>query len=300
MDGAKEYWLEVVGASAARLPVDLSECGNEVRYAETLSRSLDEEWTGLLLRETPRAYHTRVDEALLTALAESLREWSGERRLLLEVEGHGREDVLGEEADLSRTVGWFTSLYPVALELPDGGGIGEKLMSVKERLRGAPHRGMSYGLLRYLSGEEGLRERLGGGMKAEVVFNYLGQFADEGEEAPWELSWEYVGEEQSEEEERGHLLEVVCWVSGGRLTVNWTWCKGRHLRETIERVAEGFENALRELIKHCCSQRNSYFTPSDLGERESLNLKQNDIDEINRVVQDIMLGTPPIKHKAID
>ncbi len=91
----------------------------------------------------------------------------------MDLEGHGREDLF-EGVDLSRTAGWFTTIYPVVLRLDAGVGPGEALKAIKEQLRGVPHRGIGYGLLRYLRGGEA-SERLATLPAAEVSFNYLGQ-----------------------------------------------------------------------------------------------------------------------------
>jgi non-ribosomal peptide synthase protein (TIGR01720 family) len=290
VDGSRAYWLAEERREAPRLPLDLEDGANDAGSAETLTTRLSKEQTDALLRETPRAYHTQINDVLLTALMESWREWSGERRLLLDLEGHGREDLLpGLECDLSGTVGWFTSIYPVVLELPASVDAGDKLKAIKEQLRKTPDRGLSYGLLRYLRGDGELKRRLEELPQAEVLFNYLGQFegASEGEELG-SLSWERAGEEQSRDGERAHLLEINGHVSEGRLSMSWTWSVNRHRRETIERLAEGFQRALLVLIAHCRSRKYSSFTLSDLRAFESESLNQKDIDEINRVIHEIV------------
>ncbi len=128
--------------------------------------------THTLLKEAPAAYRTQVQDVLLTALARALTEWSGNDRVLIHLEGHGREDA-SNEFDLSRTVGWFTSLYPVALDAH--GETGDALKRVKETLRAIPHRGIGYGALKY-HGTPDQQAALARIEPAQVVFNYLGQF----------------------------------------------------------------------------------------------------------------------------
>ena len=133
-----------------------------------------EEETLAVLQDVPRLYHTQINDVLLTALAQAFACWTGQRSLYLDLEGHGREDVL-PGIDIPRTVGWFTSLFPVRLELGPVQHVGEELKAVKEELRRLPHRGMSYGVLRYLSDNPAIRQALEALPPAEISFNYLGQ-----------------------------------------------------------------------------------------------------------------------------
>ena len=108
---------------------------------------------------------------LLAALGQALTAWTGRDSALIALEGHGREDVI-QDADLSRTVGWFTTEFPVALHLPPGLGWGEALKSVKEQLRAVPRRGLSYGALRYLGADGPPAAVLRDGPQPQISFNY--------------------------------------------------------------------------------------------------------------------------------
>ncbi|HYN84226.1 MAG TPA: amino acid adenylation domain-containing protein, partial [Pyrinomonadaceae bacterium] len=145
-----EYWRGVAGANTGRLRVDRPEGGNSVASAKTVTVSLDAETTSALLVEAPKAYNTQVNDLLLTALAASLAARGGSPTLLVDLEGHGREDLF-DGVDLSRTVGWFTSVFPVVLDAGASDEPGAALKAVKEHLRMIPSRGVGYGLLRYLS-----------------------------------------------------------------------------------------------------------------------------------------------------
>src|SRR6185312_2598708 len=127
-----------------------------------------------LLQEVPGRYQTQITEVLVTGLVEAVWKWSGERLVRLALEGHGREAVLGGELDVTRTVGWFTTLYPVVVDLRQVYERGAALKAVKEQVRRIPQRGIGYGVLRYLGEEVGakLKEQ----EEAELSFNYLGQF----------------------------------------------------------------------------------------------------------------------------
>ena len=171
-DSERDYWMSVPSAPVARAPLDFADRGpNNEASSDTVAVRLGPELTRRLLQQVPRAYGTQINDALLTALTRASATWMGGERFLVDLEGHGREDI-GEDVDLSRTVGWFTTVFPVELELPRGASLADSIRSVKEKLRSVPRKGLGYGTLRYLSREAGLAER----PRAEIVFNYLGQF----------------------------------------------------------------------------------------------------------------------------
>ena len=158
---------------------------------------LSREQTRGLLQEVPEVYHTQINEVLLAALGRAWLQWSGSEQVVVEVEGHGREEVVAG-VDLTRTVGWFTSLYPVVLRTEAGEGVATVLKRVKEQLRGVPERGIGYGLLVELNEEETVREELE--VQSEVSFNYLGQFDQVlGAEGQWQAAVESVGAVSGEE-----------------------------------------------------------------------------------------------------
>ncbi len=94
---------------------------------------------------------------------------------MLDLEGHGREPLGEETVDVSRTVGWFTTIFPVRLEVRTSAGPGEALKAVKEQLRRIPNRGLGYGLLRYMTHDATIERQLRTCGRADLVFNYLGQ-----------------------------------------------------------------------------------------------------------------------------
>src|SRR5205823_864743 len=201
--------------------------------ARIVSTVLGEDETRALLNEVPAAYRTQIQDALLTAVVEAVSDWTGDDEVVLDLEGHGREDLF-EGADLSRTVGWFTTMYPVRLRRTRGGA-GEALKAVKEQLRRVPQRGIGYGVLRYLGGEA--LETV-----AEVSFNYLGQFDQARAEAGlFETAAEGTGSWQAEDRRRAHLIEVNGLVSGGRLRVDWSYSEAVHERGTVQVLAQRFE-----------------------------------------------------------
>jgi non-ribosomal peptide synthase protein (TIGR01720 family) len=271
------YWLSVTRRGIAKLPVDFPDGANTEASMRSVRASLDAEETRALLQDVPAAYGTEINDALLAALAQVLAWWTGSEILLVDLEGHGREDIF-EEIDLSRTVGWFTAIYPVRLELRGDDRPGEMLKTVKEQLRRVPNRGIGYGLLRYLSDEVEIRKQLRAQPRAEVVFNYLGQF-DQTLEASARLrpAPEEQGPERSPRGRRTHLLEISSSILVGQMQMEWRYSDNLHQRGTIEALAQQFIWVLRALIAHCQSAEAGGYTPSDFVD---VNLNQEEIEAL--------------------
>jgi amino acid adenylation domain-containing protein/non-ribosomal peptide synthase protein (TIGR01720 family) len=235
---------------------------NTEASASTWKVSLTAEETQTLLQQIPAAYNTQINDILLTALARAWSVWSGSRVLFTNLEGHGRENLFGD-LDLSRTVGWFTSIFPVRLELSEVTAVwqpGETLKYVKEQLRQIPQRGIGYGILRYLSQDSDLRSR----PEPLIVFNYLGQFDQvvAGSEI-FRFASEFTGPWHSLKQRRRYELEVNSMVMDSRLEVSWTYSQNLHSADAIRALAGEFLDALRTVIVHCQSVQAGGRTPSD-------------------------------------
>ncbi|HEX7243015.1 MAG TPA: condensation domain-containing protein, partial [Longimicrobiaceae bacterium] len=259
----RDFWTRAAEVPGAPLPVDLPGSAGTEGGVRTVTVSLTTEATRALLQEVPQAYRTQINDVLLAALVRAFAGWTGERSLLVDLEGHGREDLF-EGVDLTRTVGWFTSIFPVRLEADPAADPGETIRSVKEQLRAVPGKGIGYGLLRYLSGDAELAERLAAAPRAEVAFNYLGQWdAGTPGEPLFRMTREPAGPSRAPANPRRHLLEVNAAVGGGELRVSWTYGTETHREETVRALAGRYTDALRELIEHCRSAGAGGYTPSD-------------------------------------
>jgi amino acid adenylation domain-containing protein/thioester reductase-like protein/non-ribosomal peptide synthase protein (TIGR01720 family) len=243
-----DYWLAAPRTQVSRLLVDYPGGANTVASARTVSVVLSVDETRALLQEVPAAYRTQINDVLLTALVRAFARWTGARSLLVDLEGHGREPLF-DDVDLSRTVGWFTTLFPVLLDLAEASDAREALQSVREQLRGIPHRGIGYGMLRYLSEDTEIVEKMRALPQAEVSFNYLGQLDQVlPESALFGSVRESWGLFQSQQGSRSYLLDVNGFVAGGQLQLVWTYSENLHRRSTIESLAQSFMEELRLLI----------------------------------------------------
>ncbi|KAB8334004.1 hypothetical protein SD80_010930 [Scytonema tolypothrichoides VB-61278] len=272
----RDFWLLQSKQPVANIPVDNSGGANIEASARTVSVSLSVEETRALLQEVPKAYNTQINDALLTALAQVLANWTQSSHVLFNLEGHGREDFL-DSVNVSRTVGWFTTIFPVVVQLATDHP-GEALKSIKEQLRRIPSQGISYGWLRYLLEDAEITAQLQAQPKAQVVFNHLGQFDGVVQTSGiFKLAGESSGPSRSPHNRRSHLLEVNTMIIGAVLRVDWTYSENLHHSSTIESVAHEFLQALRELLAHCLAPDAGGYTPTDF---PAAGLSQTDLDEL--------------------
>ncbi|MBP2319885.1 amino acid adenylation domain-containing protein/non-ribosomal peptide synthase protein (TIGR01720 family) [Kibdelosporangium banguiense] len=250
------YWQGTTAPEG--LPVDLAG-DNTVESVRSVSVRLDHSETDALLHQVPGAYRTQVNDVLLSALGRALSTWTGHDSVLIDMEGHGREEVLGN-LDISRTVGWFTSQFPFALSMPGGSpGWGEVIKSVKEQLRAVPNKGMSYGALRYLSTRD-----LSGSAEPQISFNYHGQWeVAQAQDGLYRARHAGVGQDMDPRNSRTHLLDVVGVVQNGELELTWLYSSQVHEEATVRRLAEDTAKALREIVTHCAMPGAGGRTPSD-------------------------------------
>ncbi|MFB9905655.1 amino acid adenylation domain-containing protein [Allokutzneria oryzae] len=283
-DHEREYWANA--ADAVPLPVDSTDGDNNIASARSVAVRLDAAKTSALLNKVPEVYRTQINDVLLSALGPVVAEWAGGDTALIELEGHGREDLF-EDVDLSRTVGWFTSMYPLALSVPsDDWGV--TLKSVKEQLRAVPNRGIGYGALRYLGGMTETAH-------PEIAFNYLGRFeaGTSGGDGGLHLGTvRYPGVERADHQARQYLLEINGIVDGGELEFRWSYSANRHHEDTIRDLATRMVGALEEIVEHCADPAAGGCTPSDF---PLVALDQATVDRIvgdGRRVEDVYPLTP--------
>ncbi|WP_175804707.1 non-ribosomal peptide synthetase [Burkholderia ambifaria] len=242
-DADLAHWQALARATLPGLPLDraATAAANSVSSAETIVVELGESATAALLGAAPRAYDAQINDVLLAALARAVGDWSGCADVLVDLEAHGREELIAD-LDISRTVGWFTSLFPVVLTVDAGSHDPARLVaSIKTQLRAVPSAGITYGLL---------RDRLDGPVpRPRLLFNYLGQ-TDQMLNAArdWKQAAEPSGDGRNANQLREHLLDVNAYVTGNRLHVAWEFSRACHDADTIRRVAQAYIAALESLV----------------------------------------------------
>ena len=246
--------LPVEGSAEKTLQKDVKSC--QLELGKTLTKSL--------LHQVNRAYQTEINDILLAALAQTINEWTGSANLVLGMEGHGREELF-PDLDTTSTVGWFTSLYPLALKVDSADSEAALIKSVKEQIRTIPTKGLGYGLLRYLHPSEEVREALAK-TKWDVIFNYLGQLDNVTEDSTWfRPAGEHIGESFGAHYPYGGKLMVNSFVSEGKLMVSFDYSDQQYSAETIQQLGDQFISNLSRIIHHCTEKEQTEFTPSDFG-----------------------------------
>ncbi|MGB8195200.1 MAG: amino acid adenylation domain-containing protein [Chitinophagaceae bacterium] len=246
--------------------------------------SLNTEHTRELLHEASQAYHTEINDILLAALLRTLSGWNDNNKLVIGLEAHGREAII-EGVDTSRTTGWFTTLYPILLELPEESNNSKLLKSVKEQIRNIPDKGIGYGVLKYISKEGSLQNN----QPWDIVFNYLGQSDNIVNRSEWfTAASEPTGNTMHEKAAWTNKLEINSIVSGGELLITWNYSKQHFEAATIHRLAQQYAAALEELIGHCMQQSKtgSRHTPSDFS------LPEINYQELDNFLEENINGIP--------
>ncbi len=272
----RPYWLAASRKHVSPLPVDNPKGDNTVASSRIVSVALSAEETQALLHQAPQVYRTQINDLLLTAVMQAFDQWTGERKLLIDLEGHGREDIF-EDVDLSLTVGWFTTIFPTVLDLGEAKDLEEALKSIKEQLRQIPNQGLGYGVLRYMSEDAEIVNQLQSLPQADILFNYLGQLDRIiPEDSMFKLSQSIPGLSRSLKGNMPRLFECNVFIMGGRLQLDLAYSKNMYQRITIESLAQSFLETLRSLIAHCQSPEAGGFTPSDFPDVE---LSQEKLDK---------------------
>jgi non-ribosomal peptide synthase protein (TIGR01720 family) len=290
-----ELWSEILTTSDPALGSRPLDPARDTFGTEgLLTLTLPPDVTEPLLTTVPAAFHGRVNDVLLTGLALAVAEWrrrrgkGGSSAVLLHLEGHGREEIVSG-VDLSRTVGWFTGIFPVRLDPGEvewadvragEQAVGTALKRVKEQLRELPDNGIGYGLLRYLN--PATAARLGGLPTPQLAFNYLGRVGTP-EDADWSPAAEsdLLGGGHSSELGLPHAVEVNAHTrdaaDGPSLVATWGYASELFAEEEIAELGGLWFEALRSLADHAEREGSGGFTPSDM---DLVEISQDELDEL--------------------
>lgn len=254
------YWTNLEGKNILKLPADNPNGSNLYENAAKVSFVLEEEITDVLLTKCFKAYKTDVNDILISTLTTALSTVFGIDKVALAMEGHGRENI-GKEIDITRTVGWFTTMYPVVLEAIDTKEPIKHLINVKENLHRIPNKGFGYGVLRYLCNKTYK-------LDPQITFNYFGDFgsgvgAVNGKEH-FKFSGDYHGHPFPINMKRDSVLDVSAMVVNGIMQITIDYSQEQYLKSTIDKLADVFKEKLNDLISELALENNKYITPVDL------------------------------------
>ncbi|MGE0446219.1 MAG: amino acid adenylation domain-containing protein [Vicinamibacterales bacterium] len=252
-DRERPLWIQVEAAADTLEP----QLGRRGVYADAVEERFD--WSASDTADLKRAcdaYQTNVGELLLTAASRALGRSTGRETMLIALEGHGRDSL--DAVDVSRTAGWFTALYPVAIDLRDR-PVHDRIREVKETLRRVPSSGAGYGVLRYLTSGAGVRAL---SARPAASFNYLGEL-DGGTDRLFSPSNERTGPAASPQGPRPFALEIGAMIAAGALTVAFTFDVAVE-RAAMRRLRDAADEELRAVVAHCLGRRAPELTPADL------------------------------------
>ena len=266
------YWEKVLPNRVPDIPIDHDLGANDIGSSEVVSVELSKDETRVLLKNAHRAYNTEVNDLLLTALMRLLQDWTGRSEVVFDLEGHGREYVING-VDISRTVGWFTTIFPVSLSIDRNADIGSHIKYAKERLHTIPHKGFNFCVLKYISGRD-----FSCHVNTGISFNYLGQVPSIAPDESFSLvKMDDVRSVIDRRNKRANLIDVICIVADSRLKLVFIYSKNNHLRKTIESLALKFKDELSQIISHCLDPNNFDVTPSDF---KLVEMDQAELDSI--------------------
>ncbi|MCX7920707.1 MAG: amino acid adenylation domain-containing protein [Clostridia bacterium] len=272
----RKYWKTILSKKHGNIPVDTPVVERYMKDYRNVSTVLTEEETARLTRQANSAYNTEITDILLAALGLAIKEWAGLESVAVNLEGHGREDIAGE-ADISRTVGWFTSSYPIVLEMQGGREAARAIKCVKESMRKIPNKGIGYGVLKYLAAPEH-KEDIGFGAEPEISFNYLGSFGKDIDTGVFGMSRFPTGQSIHPCSEEIYKIDINGIIAGDRLSVNFKYHSDEYRDETILMLADIYKQKLLEIVEHCVSKERTELTPSDYGDTYL------ELDELENIV----------------
>ncbi|MBF0414085.1 MAG: amino acid adenylation domain-containing protein, partial [Desulfamplus sp.] len=306
-----EYWQSVENYNIPALPFSCGDSETQIKIAsdgqvyqrdtETLNITLDAEHTEQLLGTAHQSLRTQTNDILLTALARALSAWHGQSSTRIMLEGHGREEIF-KDIDINRTVGWFTTIYPLVLELPENNDdISYQVKHIKETLRKIPNNGFGYGILRYLTSKNlnaisNKSDSINGNLNVSkninavnilscsslpaISFNYLGRF-DTDIAQGFSIASESSGQCIGDNVEITQDIDINAIVTEKGLEISLTYNTKALTQSGMNRLLQSFKSELEAVIEHLIHKAEATLTPSDI-DFDGLG-----IDELDKVLDGI-------------
>jgi len=267
LEKEQQHWQEAE-KSQFRLPYD-REPGTvdwSVKNQETVNTWLDREETGFLLKDAHEVYKTDVQILVTAALVRTLRQWTGKQIVIIEMENHGRHI---EDIDTSKTIGWFTTIYPLLVSRQDQ-TIGDEIKTVKEAIRKTPGNGIGYGILKYMSEAGKTMET----RRMDIRFNYLGQFDREVENPLFSYIQQPTGPDVAPGNHMTAAIEINAMILNDVFTVDINYNKEAFKESAITSFAGNYLKNLEEILEHIKNEDDVHFTPSDF---DTVDLGEDDL-----------------------
>jgi non-ribosomal peptide synthase protein (TIGR01720 family) len=284
LTGELKYWQDIEKMISSLLPRGQVRKKSKASDCRELVFQLCEEYTEKLLKQVNKAYNTEINDILLTALGLALSDWAGKEKIPIILEGHGREEIV-KEVDITRTVGWFTSVYPVVLDMAKKVDIADAIKNTKEMLRHIPHKGIGYGILRYLTKEEN-KQGIEFRSHPDISFNYLGQFDEDINSEVFQVANISPGNSVSLKSENIYNLYISGMISGGKLGMSMRYDPLEYEEEKIPDLVNGLKKRLQQIIAHCMEKEGTELTLSDL----SVSIDEQEADLLFDALSDITLN----------
>ena len=262
----KKYWKKLEEEKISPVFNNTGETKYKIKDSLGVSIDFSEEETERLITKVSHAYNTEINDILLTILGYSLKEWSGESKVLISLEGHGREQI-DEHTDITRTTGWFTSMYPVVLDMSKSDDMGYQIKYIKESLRKIPDKGIGYGILKYLTSDENKNDTQFT-LKPKISFNYLGGFEQDTSTDLFTVSNLPGGSTVSLDSEKIFSIDINGMVINNRLVFTIIYNPDEYESQSMDEFADMFKTYFTNVVEHCTSKEVPESTPIDFGSRE--------------------------------
>ncbi|WP_299079938.1 condensation domain-containing protein [uncultured Paraglaciecola sp.] len=280
----QNYWQMQDANQSAKIPRDIVNDSqtNTAKTTQIFNQSFDLQTSNALLKDLPKTHKIEVRDSLICALICALNEWAESQSIVIDMEGHGREQLF-EDVDISRTVGWFTSVFPVLFELVPSANIAEQLANIQQTIKDIPNKGIGHGIIKEYIADPKIKQQ----PHAEICFNYLGQTNDVlGGEKTLQIMQQNIGQPRSPNGLRAYLIEVNARIENEILIIDWFYSDNIHLQSSIQRLAQIFDNFLRDIIKAPHTQPTN--VENDL--QNSFGLDESELSSISDLLSQLENG----------
>jgi len=257
LDNQKDYWNNILQKEVAFPGVDDTYSKSTTENSVTIRTYLSPQKTADLLYRANPAYHTKVNELLIISLVLTVKQYSRSKDVVLELENHGREALLIEK-DLSRTVGWFTSIFPACFEVDETKDLDIIIKSLKEQIRRIPNQGIGYGVLRYL--KKDIHDAY---ENKRLRFNYIGDMISIGD-------GRYVKDDciqfWADSDSKNNVtcpMDINAVVMGDKLTILTTYDEKLFKADCCKGFMDLYVKNIIRIVDYCCSRDTAQYTPSD-------------------------------------